>query len=55
MPTLKWPLVRVTAAHPGADGVVRAVTVRNSTGSEFQRPAVKLSLLPTEKDEDDED
>ncbi|XP_016659690.1 uncharacterized protein LOC107883680 [Acyrthosiphon pisum] len=55
MPPLKWPLVRVAAVHPGADGVVRAVTVRNSTGSEFRRPAIKLSLLPIEKDHDDED
>ncbi|CAI6362765.1 unnamed protein product [Macrosiphum euphorbiae] len=55
MPPFKWPLVRVAAVHPGADGVVRAVTVRNSTGSEFRRPAIKLSLLPTEKDHDDED
>ncbi|XP_060845431.1 uncharacterized protein LOC132925016 [Rhopalosiphum padi] len=55
MPPLKWPLVRVTAVHSGNDGFVRAVTVRNSVGSEFRRPAIKLSLLPTEKDHEDKD
>lgn len=54
-PPLKWPLVRVTAIHPGADGCVRAVTVRNSSGSEFKRPTIKLALLPNNKDEDEDE
>lgn len=37
--------------HPGPDGIVRVVTLRNSSGTTFQRPVVKLSLLPTEEDE----
>lgn len=52
LPT-KWTLVRVHEVHPGSDGIVRVVTLRNSTGQLLQRPAVKLSLLPTEEDEAD--
>lgn len=52
LPPIQWPLVRVTKIHPGADNIVRVVTVRNSSGSEFKRPIVKLALLPTEEDED---
>ncbi|CAI6373963.1 unnamed protein product [Macrosiphum euphorbiae] len=48
---LEAVVTRIFASTPPK----RAVTVRNSTGSEFRRPAIKLSLLPTEKDHDDED
>ncbi|CAI6358936.1 unnamed protein product [Macrosiphum euphorbiae] len=50
-PPLQWDLVRVTKVHPGPDGIVRAVTVRNSLGSEFKRPATKLAVLSTDNDE----
>ncbi|XP_050535050.1 uncharacterized protein LOC126902072 [Daktulosphaira vitifoliae] len=46
-PPYQWPLVRVSTVHPGTDGIVRAVTVRNSGGTEFKRPVVKLAFLPT--------
>ncbi|XP_050064313.1 uncharacterized protein LOC114118967 [Aphis gossypii] len=51
LPPTKWALVRVQEVHPGPDGTVRVVTLRNSSGTTFQRPVVKLSLLPTEEDE----
>lgn len=49
LPPTKWALVRVEQVHPGPDSIVRVVTLRNSSGTMFQRPVVKLSLLPTEK------
>ena len=49
-PPLQWDLVRVTKVHPGPDGIVRAVTVRNSAESEFKLPATKLAVLPTKND-----
>ncbi|XP_025192641.1 uncharacterized protein LOC112592702 [Melanaphis sacchari] len=52
LPPLQWPLVRITEIHPGQDGIVRAVTVRNSAGQSFIRPVVKLAFLPTSEDED---
>lgn len=51
LPPTKWALVRVQEVHPGPDGTVRVVTLRNSSGTTFQRPVVKLFLLPTEEDE----
>jgi hypothetical protein len=42
---LQWPLGRVTATHPGADNLVRVVTVKTKTGS-FKRPIVKVIKLP---------
>lgn len=55
LPLLQWSLVRVIKVHPGSDNVVRAATVRNSSGLEFKRPVVKLAILPNEEDEDIED
>lgn len=49
---MKWPLVRVVHVHPGADGIIRVVTIRNQFGHQFKRPVVKLSLIPTTEDED---
>jgi hypothetical protein len=46
-PPAKWILGRVTATHPGADGLVRVVTVRTAN-SECRRPITKLSPLPME-------
>lgn len=53
--SLQWKMVRVVAVHPGADGIVRVVTVRDSQRKEFRRPVVKLALLPTPSDEDNEE
>ncbi|XP_062716301.1 uncharacterized protein LOC134291910 [Aedes albopictus] len=44
---VRWPLARVEAVHPGADGLVRVVTLRTSKGI-FKRPITKICLLPTE-------
>ncbi|XP_058789680.1 uncharacterized protein LOC131663338 [Phymastichus coffea] len=41
----QWPMGRVVAVYPGADGLVRTVTVRTATG-EYMRPIVKLARLP---------
>lgn len=54
-PPIHWRLVRIKEVHPGADGVVRVVTVRNSNGTEFRRPVVKLAPLPNPEDEDLDD
>lgn len=44
-PPLQWKLARITAVTTGADGVVRVVQLKTTTGN-FSRPAVKVSLLP---------
>jgi len=44
LPPAKWKLGRVSVAHPGADGLVRVVTIKTADG-EFKRPVVKLCLL----------
>jgi len=48
-PPLKWKLGRVTELHPGTDGLVRVVSLRTAEG-EFQRPVVKVCLLPIESE-----
>lgn len=52
LPPTHWRLGRVTAVHPGSDGLVRTVTVRYShwdgnrmVPREFQRPVQKLCKL----------
>ncbi|XP_011884105.1 PREDICTED: uncharacterized protein LOC105571249 [Vollenhovia emeryi] len=50
LPPCKWELGRVTRCHPGSDGFVRVVTVKTAT-SEYQRPLVKLCVLPISSDE----
>lgn len=47
-PPLTWPLGRVTAVHPGEDGIVRVVEVTTATGT-FKRPVVKVHPLPQEE------
>jgi hypothetical protein len=42
-PTL-WRMGRVDAVHPGADGLVRSVTVKTAT-TKLKRPIVKLIPL----------
>lgn len=44
-PPLTWPLARITAVHPGSDGVVRVVELKTQQGS-LVRPAVKVFPLP---------
>lgn len=50
MPPASWKLGRIIQIHPGADGIVRVVTVRLASGTEMKRPVVKLCVLPTEDD-----
>lgn len=47
LPPLVWKIGVIETVHPGEDGVVRAATIRTSTGR-FQRPTRKLCPLPTE-------
>lgn len=53
LPPGKWSLGRVVALHPGNDGHVRVVTLKTKNGH-LKRPVVKLSLLPTNKNEQDQ-
>lgn len=46
---LCWPRGRVIEVHPGADGVVRTVTIKTEKGT-FKRPTRKLCLLPRQED-----
>ncbi|XP_011858786.1 PREDICTED: uncharacterized protein LOC105556311, partial [Vollenhovia emeryi] len=45
LPPCKWPLARITALHPGKDGLVRVVTLKTATTT-LIRPVVKLAVLP---------
>ncbi|KAJ8944184.1 hypothetical protein NQ318_016164 [Aromia moschata] len=44
-PPLRWKLGRITDVHPGADGVVRVVSIRTSSGT-TKRAVRKVCLLP---------
>ncbi|XP_011261040.2 uncharacterized protein LOC105254185 [Camponotus floridanus] len=44
-PPTRWPLARITALHPGDDGITRVVTIRTAS-SELTRPLAKIILLP---------
>lgn len=44
-PPLQWKMGRVTALHPGQDGVVRTVTLKTSRG-EVRRAVANLCPLP---------
>ncbi|XP_071632825.1 uncharacterized protein [Temnothorax longispinosus] len=44
-PPCKWPLARVTALHPGKDGLTRMVTLKTAT-TILTRPIAKLAVLP---------
>ncbi|XP_027839404.2 uncharacterized protein LOC114121329 [Aphis gossypii] len=46
LPPLKWHLARVIELHPGRDGNVRVVSIRNSSGKIMRRPVAKLCRLP---------
>ncbi|XP_058837430.1 uncharacterized protein LOC131693535 [Topomyia yanbarensis] len=49
-PPMKWKMGRICEVHPGADGVVRVVTLRTATGL-LSRPVEKICILPL-SDED---
>ena len=40
----KWPLARIVNVHPGADEIVRVVSVKTSRGI-YKRPVTKVALL----------
>ncbi|GFY47288.1 DUF1758 domain-containing protein [Trichonephila inaurata madagascariensis] len=44
-----WPLGKVISTHPGKDGIVRVVTLKTTKGL-YQRPIVKLSILPVHQE-----
>ena len=47
-PPAKWPLARVTAIHPGGDGITRVVDLRTATTT-FRHPVAKVVRLhPTD-------
>jgi len=54
LPSISWHFVRVIEVHPGYDNIVRAVTFQRASGSQFQRPVVKIALLPSIDDEYEE-
>lgn len=45
LPPLRWILGRIEKVYPGADGIVRAASVRTAKGC-FDRAASKLCILP---------
>ncbi|XP_045462033.1 uncharacterized protein LOC123672092 [Harmonia axyridis] len=48
-PVNSWKIGRITALHPGNDGVVRVVSLKCSgNGAEFKRPVSKICVLPVE-------
>lgn len=47
-PPTKWLLGRITATHPGQDGLVRVVTVRTKNGEKLKTVS-KLCILPIEE------
>nr|XP_031842135.1 uncharacterized protein LOC116431199 [Nomia melanderi] len=51
IPPMQWALGRVIKAHPGSDGIVRAVTLQTATGV-LDRTTKKLVPLPYQPDED---
>ena len=49
LPPLKWVVGKISALHPGKDGVVRVATVTTATG-DFKRALTKLCVLPRKDD-----
>lgn len=45
LPPAQWPTGRILECHPGADGIVRVVTLQTARG-QLTRPVAKLCLLP---------
>ncbi|XP_043263595.1 uncharacterized protein LOC122403875 [Colletes gigas] len=50
LPPLQWHLGRVEEVHPGADNIIRAVTVRTNQGT-YRRNVKQLALLPIPNEE----
>ncbi|XP_038106740.1 uncharacterized protein LOC119766331 [Culex quinquefasciatus] len=46
LPPLRWSMGRITAVRPGPDGLVRVVSVKIPSGAVYDRPVVKVCLLP---------
>lgn len=51
LPPTYWALGRITEVRPGADGLVRAVTI-SIDGKEYDRPVQKLCIVPTDSELD---
>ena len=51
LPPLKWKLGRISHTHPGADGVVRSVTLKTLTGS-YTRATPRICILPSSRDDE---
>ncbi|XP_057338496.1 uncharacterized protein LOC130676359 [Microplitis mediator] len=51
-PPTKWPLARVIQLHPGADGLIRVVTLKTASTT-LKRPISKLVLLPVSSTTED--
>ena len=54
LPRAQWPLGRITAVHPGADGLIRKVTVKTGSG-EVIRDVRRVCLLEGEGEKGAED
>ncbi|XP_039436949.1 uncharacterized protein LOC120418570 [Culex pipiens pallens] len=50
LPPTRWKLARISEVHPGADGVVRVVTLKTATKL-IKRPVEKICLLPLDEEE----
>lgn len=46
LPASHWPMGKIIAVHPGADNLVRVVTIKTPNNTSIQRPIVKLCKLP---------
>lgn len=46
---LHWPMARIIELHPGADEVVRVVTVKVASGSVYKRSVSKICALPLDE------
>nr|CAH7760091.1 unnamed protein product [Callosobruchus chinensis] len=49
LPPLYWKLGRIVSLHPGADGAVRVVTVKTSSGA-VKRAVARVCVLPIENE-----
>lgn len=47
-PPLHWPMGRITAIHPGEDGIIRVVTIKTTHG-EYKRSVKGIAPLPIEQ------
>lgn len=47
LPPTYWPLGRITAVRPGADKLVRSITIQVD-GKTYDRPIQKICVLPTD-------